>query len=180
MARRWFGADLTAWTMALGDTVSASSGASGPQVLVQTDVAVTFWDAQTGGTQYVDLLDQTGVAQTYVTTDAMTGRLPPFQGPLNDNGAPEITRMWADAGAGRQLVVATDLGDVVNANTEAIATLQSAYVTGSAPTFVYYNTASSSYPARPATGAPVWWVGPTPPPIGGTGAVDGLDYHIGP
>lgn len=177
MARRLFGGDLTGWTMALGDTVTASSGASGPQVLAQTSVSVTMWSAQSGGVQYTDLLDQTGVAQTFVTTDAATGQIPAFQGPDAD---PEVTYMWADAGAGRQLLVATDLGDVVAANTGAIATLQAAQAGTAAPTFVYYNTASSSYPDRPSTGAPVWWIGPVAPPIGGTGAVDGLDYHIGP
>lgn len=176
MTRRSFGGDLTGWTMALGDTVTASSGAAGPQVLAQTAVSVTMWSAQTGGVQYTDLLDSTGIAQTFVTTDATTGQIPAFQGPDDDS----VTYMWADAGAGRQLLVATDLGDVVVANTESIATLQTAQAGAAAPVFVYYNTASSSYPDRPSTGAPVWWIGPVAPPIGGDGAVDGLDYHIGP
>lgn len=39
---------------------------------------------------------------------------------------------------------------------------------------VFYNTGSSSYPARPAGFTSVEWVGPVAPTIGGTGnAVDG-------
>jgi hypothetical protein len=44
---------------------------------------------------------------------------------------------------------------------------------------VFYNTGTSSYPARPAGFTSVEWVGPVAPTIGGTGnAVDGLDTWI--
>jgi hypothetical protein len=41
---------------------------------------------------------------------------------------------------------------------------------------IYYDTGSSSYPARPVLATPVMWVGPVAPLIGGIGATDGLDF----
>lgn len=181
MSRRWFGGSVTDWTIGLGDEVTAGSGVTGPQALVQQGVPITFWSAQTGGTQYASLLDSTGVAISSVTSDAATGIIPRFQGPLNDDGQPEITYMWADAGSGRQLMVATDLGDAVAAMAAAVAA-NTASIAGlsNSPVFVYYNSALGSYPSRPSTGAPVWWVGPVAPVVGSGFAVAGLDFHFGP
>jgi hypothetical protein len=43
---------------------------------------------------------------------------------------------------------------------------------------VFYNTGTSSYPARPAGFTSVEWVGPVAPAIGGSGAADGYDTWI--
>jgi hypothetical protein len=61
------------------------------------NATVTFWSAQTGGTQYTDLL-LNGSPVTSITTTG--GQVPAFQGPDG------ITVMWADAGAGRVEVYA--------------------------------------------------------------------------
>lgn len=178
MARHSFGADLTAWTFGVGDVVTAGSGVSGPQALVQTGVPVTLWTAQTGGTQITDLLDSTGVAISSVTTDATTGEIPKFQGP---DTSPETVSMWADAGAGRQIILATDMGaSIVALQTTVAANAASIAALANAPVYIYYNSATGSYPVRPSTGAPVWWVGPIAPVVGGGYAVAGLDFHFGP
>jgi hypothetical protein len=89
----------------------------------------------------------------------------------------------ANGGAGpRYWVYANDIPETINtinanqqSNIAALASLQA-----TAPVFNYFNTGIAAYPVRPATGAPVWWVGPNAPAFGGTGAVAGLDYWIGP
>lgn len=43
---------------------------------------------------------------------------------------------------------------------------------------VFYNSGTSSYPARPSGFTSVEWVGPVAPTIGGAGAVDGYDTWI--
>lgn len=118
MARHTFGGDLTAWTFALGDVATAGSGATGPAALVQTDLTITFWSGATAGTQYTDLLDSTGVVTAEVTSDETTGQIPTFSGP---DGVPV---MWADAGAGRQRILAVDIGDVAEALLGRVADLE--------------------------------------------------------
>lgn len=113
MARRRFGADLTAvvWRTITVDDV--------PGVLqLAPGTTVTAWTAETGGTQITDLTDPTGVPQTSLTADTLGGL--DFFGP---DTAPETVSMWLDTGAGdRQLIAASDLplqvlslaADVVN------------------------------------------------------------------
>lgn len=189
MARHSFGGSLTDWTFALGDTATSGSGVTGPAALVQTGVTVTCWSAQSGGSQYTDLVDNTGVPVSSITSDAATGEIPPFQGPDNEDGGPEVVALWADAGAGRMLMVATDLGDAVTDLTARMASAEADLSDArtqlaAAPVFVDYNTTSGSYPPRPDTGKPVYWVGPVPPAFGIVDgvqyAVDGLDKHFGP
>lgn len=43
---------------------------------------------------------------------------------------------------------------------------------------VFYNSGTSSYPARPSGFTSVEWVGPVAPTIGGSGALDGYDTWI--
>ncbi len=66
----------------------------------------TFWSAQTGGTQYTDLVDPNNAFTpiTGVSTDS-NGRPLAFQGP---NGVQEG---WLDFGAGRFKILATDADD---------------------------------------------------------------------
>lgn len=112
MTRYWFGASLTDWTMASQDGV----GGFNDMVQVVGAVAVTFWNAETGGTQYTDLLSSTGVAVTSVTSsDGSDGRaqgtIPPFQGPDG------VRELWAQAGSGpralMQARLASELAAVV-------------------------------------------------------------------
>ena len=58
---------------------------------------LTFWDAETGGTQYTDLL-LNGVAVTQIPVGS-DGNVPTFQGPDG------VGRMWVSAGGSRELMV---------------------------------------------------------------------------
>lgn len=60
---------------------------------IAPNVTVTFWDSQTEGTQYTDLLDAGSTPITEITTDA-NGAVPTFFGPDG------VTGMWAEAGGG--------------------------------------------------------------------------------
>lgn len=178
MARHTFLGDLASWVMDTGSPAASTGGLSGGVALVIPGQAVTFYDAETGGTQYTGLLDDAGTPITEATSDA-DGALPQIQGPDG------VRLMWADASGGagpRRVCVATDLGpDLSNVEaTQATYDTQLQALNATAPVFVYYNAATSSYPERPGTGAPVWWVGPVAPVFGGGFAVDGLDYWVGP
>lgn len=112
MARHWFGQSLTDWTMFLGGVTEVegvkfrAANAAGP-------VTVTFWDSETGGTQYTDLLDASGTPVTQIVTADGEGALPLGTVPRLQ-GPDGVTEMWADAGGGaRYLMVATDLGDTI-------------------------------------------------------------------
>lgn len=88
-------------------------------------ITITFWNAETAGTPYTDLLDENGTPTDHIVTSDGTdgrtvGRIPPFQGP------DEVWEMWASADGGpRNLMVATDtgttLGPVVT-STQALLT----------------------------------------------------------
>ncbi|MFI7608776.1 hypothetical protein ACIBTV_27200 [Micromonospora sp. NPDC049366] len=99
MARYWYGMSLADWTLLLttvGETpnvVQASGGAP-----------ITFWNAETGGTQYIDLLDADGAPTTSVLSSTggnrAIGTIPPLRGPDN------IKWMWASAGGGPRMLMA--------------------------------------------------------------------------
>ncbi|WP_341719926.1 DUF4082 domain-containing protein [Micromonospora sp. FIMYZ51] len=99
MARYWYGATLTDWTLA------TTTVAGQPAVVTATaDVPVTFWTAEVGGTQYTDLLDAGGqpvVSVLSASGDARpVGTIPPVQGPDG------VRHMWASAGGGPRLLMA--------------------------------------------------------------------------
>lgn len=106
MARHSFGGDISAWVFTAGVSNVAT---------LAPGVAVTFWTAKTGGTQYLDLstaADGSGPISQVLTGDGTTnpaGDIPVFYGPDN------IVAMWASANAGpRKLMLATDvLSDVM-------------------------------------------------------------------
>lgn len=178
MARHTFLADMASWVMDVGAAQTSDSGLDGDTSLVIPGQDVTFWDSASSGTQLTDLLDGSGGAITSVTSGS-DGSLPQIQGPDG------VRSMWADAAGGagpRRLCVATDIGTDLTAIETTVAqnVLQVESLNSTSPIYVYYNATSSSYPSRPSTGAPVWWVGPVPPVFGGDFAVDGLDYWIGP
>lgn len=68
----------------------------------------TFWSAQTGGTQYTDLVDPNNgfIAITGISTDAH-GDIVPFQGPAG------IGEGWVDFGRGRFKVIANEGVDAI-------------------------------------------------------------------
>ncbi|MEU6033962.1 hypothetical protein ABZ801_00985 [Actinomadura sp. NPDC047616] len=105
--RYWFGGTPADWTF------SVAPGSDTP--LLTGGVIVTFWTDQVGGVQHTDLLDDSGQPITSVISgDGLTapkGTIPRFQGP------PDVTGMWADAGAGERFwMPATNFGDALDAH----------------------------------------------------------------
>jgi hypothetical protein len=96
-----FGGDLASWAYAVTGSVIAPA----------TSVQVTFWNNQSGGSQYTDLsLSPDGLTPTIAvtTSDGSDGRapgsIPQFWGPDG------IAVMWAAIGANpRQLIVSNDV-----------------------------------------------------------------------
>lgn len=144
----------------IADWVFATVSVSGTNDLAQVagGSTVTFFNAETGGTQYTDLLaaDATPITSVPSSTGAdgrATGQIPPFFGP------DDVTVMWAQAGDGpRARIVAVNVDSAV-ADVAELAAL----------TWTY-NTVSGSWAPRPeaAGNRTVLWLGPTPPPVGGT------------
>lgn len=173
MARHKFGAREADWIQQVDPLTGDAEKASG--------IIIQMWSDLTGGSQITDLLDSGGSPVTTVTSDS-NGYLPVFSGP---DTSPETMKLAADANGGagpRYWIHASDLPDTVASiqATQQSNVTQLAALNANAPVFNYYNTATASYPARPSTGMPVWWVGPNAPAFGGSGAVAGLDYWIGP
>lgn len=173
MARHTFGMTTADW-LVTNDPITGDAD-SVPGAVVQ------MWTALTGGTQITDLLNSASTPETTVTSDS-NGFLPTFFGP---DTSPDTMKMAADANGGagpRYWIFANDVDGTINnlAATQAGNVTSLAALNANAPVFNYFNAGISAYPARPSTGAPVWWVGPNAPAFGGTGAVAGLDYWIGP
>jgi hypothetical protein len=168
MARHLFGGGIADWTFDLGDAATAGSGASGNLAVVVPAVSVTFYDSPTTGTQYSDLTDLSSVAISSITSDS-SGEMPQFYGP------DDVYFMWADASGGagpRRVMVATDLGPVVQALTEQVANLQNTVdnLTALCALMVVANReALGSYPDRPALAGDrlVLWAGDDTPAGGG-------------
>ena len=103
MARRRFGADLTAvvWrVISVADTEKILQLAPGQS-------GITAWTAQSGGTQVTDLTDSAGTALAGGIISANTLGLLDFFGPAT---TPETVTLWLDIGAGtRQQIAASDL-----------------------------------------------------------------------
>ncbi|MBF9135333.1 hypothetical protein I0C86_41520 [Plantactinospora sp. S1510] len=104
MARYWFGGGIPDFTLAMGDTVTV--GALSGRVCVVVSATVTLWDAESGGDQYTDLLDEGGVATTSVVSadgsgERALGQIPRFQGP------DAVTQMWAQAAEGPRALITT-------------------------------------------------------------------------
>lgn len=106
MARYRFGGGIADWTFG---TVTVDTTDDVAQVT--GGVVVTFWSAETGGSQHTDLLDVDGVAAASITSSTgadsrAVGQIPPFSGPDG------VTTMWAQAGTGpRALMVTSDAAD---------------------------------------------------------------------
>jgi hypothetical protein len=81
----------------------------------------TFWSAQTGGTQYTDLIDPiTTVALSGISTDTH-GHIVPFNGPNN------IGEGWVDFGAGRFKIIANDYPASLDARYAALPASPAAF-----------------------------------------------------
>lgn len=110
MARFMYGGGIADYTMALGDAVTVG-GFDGQNVVAVGGQSVTFWTAEQGGSQHVDLLDSDGLpTSTILSADGTgvraRGQIPPLSGPDG------VTAMWAQAGDGpRALMVTTDAAD---------------------------------------------------------------------
>lgn len=156
---------------------------SGGALVLAADAPVWFYNARIGGTRYeAGLTDFNGAVITEVTSDA-NGAIPQLRSP-----GPSVRSMWADASGGagpRRLMIAVDLSDEVAELVAQVATLEATLgELSSAPAWVRRDPATGAWPARPETGRWVIWVdtlplAPSPPAIGGTGMVDGLDMYWG-
>ncbi|WP_047893245.1 hypothetical protein [Micromonospora sp. RV43] len=100
MTRFWYGGTLADWTF------TSQDGIDGFPDLVQAagGIQVTFWDQETNGTQYEDLVDAANNPITFVvSSDGTDGRgvgtIAPFQGPDN------VPAMWAEAAGGPRLLI---------------------------------------------------------------------------
>lgn len=180
MARHWFLGDMAAWAMALGADETSTDGQAGKRSLVIPSGSVTFWSANPGGTQYLDLLDAIDTPITEAVADSEDGEFQPIQGP---DTAPETWYMWADGSGGagpRRLVYATDMGDALNAINNTLADqaetigVQQALIASSAG-IIEYDTGTGSWPVRPSDSRFYFWLGPTAPPVGGGYMQDGRD-----
>lgn len=110
MARFAFGGGLSDWTFTVGDEVVVGA-LTGRAVVAVGEVDVTFWSAETGGSQYSDLRDTDGQPIVSVLSEdgngvRAVGQIPPFVGP------DDVKKMWAQAADGpRALMVTTDAAD---------------------------------------------------------------------
>lgn len=102
MARLQFGGGVSDWTFS-ADVNGNATLAGGAQL--------TFWNAESGGTQYTDLqsVDGTALGAVVTTSTGSDGRslaqIPPFLGPDG------VYMMWASASGGpRAAMTATNLG----------------------------------------------------------------------
>jgi hypothetical protein len=117
MTRHLFGAGPASWTF-------ANDGTNTPMI---GGAVVQAFNAQVGGTQYVDLaLDAEGTqivdhVNSSDTSDGLQlGQIPPFYGPDG------VWEMWLSANGGpRVLAMATDLGTSIAQNVSDIAAVNS-------------------------------------------------------
>lgn len=100
MTRFWYGGKLPDWTFTSVD------GVSGVDNLLQSTggVPVTFYNQESGGSPYEDLLDASDSPITFITSSDGTdgravGTIPPFQGPDG------VAAMWAEANGGPRLLI---------------------------------------------------------------------------
>lgn len=105
-----YGGDIAAYVIG-----TVTSGTTPNLAQLVGGAVVTFWSAETGGTQYADLVDDQGAPTSSIVSASGEaggrglGQLPPFKGPDGD-----IKRMWAQAGTGpRVLIVTHDLDAIV-------------------------------------------------------------------
>lgn len=106
MSRYWAGGTAADYTILAGDTVTVG-GSTGQNAVIVGGVDVTWWNAETGGTQYTDLLDSDGLPVTQVLSSDGTdghalGQIGRVQYPDGVLGA------WASAGGGPRVWMPAD------------------------------------------------------------------------
>lgn len=182
--RHQFLGDLSAWAFDLGADETSVGGADAKHALVVPGGTLQFYNARSNGTQYTDLLDQLNTAITAVPADEF-GEFPTIWGPDTD---PDTWYMFADGSGGagpRRLVVATDMGDTLNALGDLVGDLQ-ATITAQQDLLahslgvVLQDATTGAWPTRPSDSRPYLWMGTTAPPTGAGGMVDGLDNWYNP
>lgn len=101
MARHPFGGTLADWALSRDSETGVVSAVGG--------VTITAWNAESGGTQYADMLDENDSPVDHVvTSDGTDGRavstIPPFSGPdgvwamwLSADGGPRLLSFTSDA-----------------------------------------------------------------------------------
>lgn len=130
MARFSFGGDMGGWLVGYGNEATAlESGITGRQAVALGGVNVQFWSAATGGVQYTDLTDASGVGVTEIQTSPGNasyplGVLPRFFGPDG------IAVMFAQAGSGPRLrITAVDAYNYFAGQIGGVTNLQSQITT---------------------------------------------------
>lgn len=153
MARHNFGGGIADWAFTDVD------GVDGEDNLAQLTGAVTltFFDAETGGSQVTDLLDENGSAVDHVTSDDGTGarapgQIPPFQGP------DETWVLWASADGGpRKLMVATDVGTTLGPQVLTLVADTTAHLAALNPHGTRFQDLDDVNAPTPTDGqAPLW------------------------
>lgn len=101
------------YTILAGDTVTVGAS-TGQNAVIVGGIAVTWWNARSGGTQYSDLLDENSVAITQALSSDGTdgwafGQIPRVQYPDGVLGA------WASAGGGPRVWMPADVGPLAAA-----------------------------------------------------------------
>lgn len=137
--RHAFGGGIADWsfTAGVGDVATLEPGST-----------ITFFNAETAGTQYTDLLDNAGAAATFIVSsngsDGRTiGQVPAFSGP------PYIGSMWASADGGpRALMVANDVPTVAFQTADDLA----AHIAAPNPHSVALSQLSDTVITAPANG----------------------------
>lgn len=186
MTRHLFLGGMADWATDSGATETSTGGLDGERALFIPGATLQFWNLSSGGSQITDLTDLLDTPITEVVADS-NGEFPQVKGPDTD---PETWMMWADGsgdGSGpRRAVVATDIGDTVNANKQSVLDLTDTVnglqtLAASSLGVVEYDTVAGAWPERPS-GDPriIVWVGPSAPPVGGTGMQDGRDFWLNP
>lgn len=117
MARLQAGGGPSDYTILAGDTITISTpdgDVDGKAAVLVGGVAVAWWNAEVGGTQYTDLLDSSGApVSSVLSSDTSDGRalgqIPRVSYPEGVRGA------WASAGGGPRVWMPADTAELAAA-----------------------------------------------------------------
>lgn len=148
MARYLFGGDFTAW-------VFTPDGSDVP--VLTGGATITAWNAETGGTQYVDLQTTSGGAIDSVTSEDGTGArtkgvIPPFYGP------PDVLGMWISADGGpRSFLISPDVASVLGPQLVTLASNYNGHITAANPHAMDLDDVADVDAAAPVDGEVLQW-----------------------
>lgn len=110
MGRYLFGGGIADWAFTAGDLdlTGDVTGTAAVGIVQAGGVTITFWPAETGGSQITDLQSTVGAAIDHVTTSDGTdgravGQIPPFYGPDG------MIALWASANGGPRVLMTAAL-----------------------------------------------------------------------